>query len=539
MVTRAEVQAEIQRRQQTGGITRDMVLAEINRRQQQPKGFFDRVSEDLATREARIQEIRQFEQTPAERGLQEAGQAAGAIFDVTGEVLTEAGRGISAITPEAIKQPIADVAEDVGSAIVDSPVGQLGIKAIQEGAEVYDSFKQRFPRAARNIEAAANVGLAVAPVKTPVRPAKVTPIGRAGEAVTGAGTQQAARIKKQFVDDLVLPKQTPTEIARQAGRTAEEGLLRRRVVELSPAQKDIAGEVAKLPVKRNRSLVHNHNIISKAVDKEARSLEKRLKRLRIAFPRKEFDASLNRATERILANPVMVGNAETTARRLIAEYSKILDDVPMTPAGLLQARRRFDKTVTSFRPTAFDSQTENAFSVVVKELRNTTNDFIDNAAKGVAVKRSLKKQSDLLGAMDNIAPKMASEADNALSRLWQNTTRILPLRGEFNQTLAALVGVGGLGASALFAPFFTKALLAGVGSTAAFRAVTGPQAKRALGALLSNTDEAIRLTKDQALLQQLRLDRALVLEALQATDRLTATTPREENQTVPEEEEGR
>lgn len=480
------------------------------------QGFLERVREDLTQREERVQEIRQFEQTPVERGLQEAGQTAGAIFDVGGEALVSVGRGISAITPDFIEDPIRDISSDIGAGIVESDIGQLGLQALQEGTEAYQAFKEKYPRAARNLEATVNVGLLVAPVKTP-KAAKsgVTPVGKAGERLTAAGKRQAATRKKEFVDDLVLPKQTPTIRAEQAARTTEEGLLRRKTVALTPQQESMAAAVNNLGVEPTKTLQGNYNIISNAVNKEAKSLKRRLNKNDISFPRREFDTRLDAAVARLSENPLITGDAEKTALKIVEKMKQITRDQKSSASGLLEARKKLDSWMRSQKgKTVFDPDRESAISIALREIRNETNDFIDSKATKVAVKKSLKKQSDLLNALDNIAPKTALEANNSLSRLWQKTTSILPLRGEFNQTLAALFGLGGLGASAVFAPFFTKTLFLGLGGWQIGKAVTSPQTKKALGALLKHTDDVIRFTKDKGLISQLRTDRVLLVELL-------------------------
>ena len=88
----------------------------------------------------------------------------------------------------------------------------------------------------------------------------------------------------------------------------------------------------------------------------------------------------------------------------------------------------------------------------------------------------------------------------------------MPLRGEFNQAGAALFGIGGLGASALFAPVFTKLVFGSIGFWAAYKYLTGSASRREVGKLLKGIDAMIRKTKDANLIKELRADRALLLE---------------------------
>jgi hypothetical protein len=186
---------------------------------------------------------------------------------------------------------------------------------------------------------------------------------------------------------------------------------------------------------------------------------------------------------------------------------------------LLKARKEFDTWMLSGKgPKIFDPALENAMSLALREIRQTTNNFISTRAPTVGVRRSLDKQFKLLRAMDDIKVKAADEGNNAVSRLFKSALKILPLRGEFNQMAAILFGVGGLGASAAFAPYFTKLVGAGVASYILGKAILKPGARKALGQLLKSADMAIKRTTDPALLRQLRADRAAVVELLKTSD---------------------
>ena len=80
-----------------------------------------------------------------------------------------------------------------------------------------------------------------------------------------------------------------------------------------------------------------------------------------------------------------------------------------------------------------------------------------------------------------------------------------------------IIGVGGLGASARFAPQFTKL----VGATAVVyvggKAITHPGSRKGLAGLLRMIDEAAQKTTDPAVLRQLRTDRAAIVELLKTS----------------------
>lgn len=489
-------------------------------------GFLKRFGEDLKKREVMYGEIisasMNDEQSTAEGILQVAGKVgAGTVLDFLGEVVVSAGRGLSAITPDVIEEPIKAGAVSVGHMLLNTDIGQAGLTAAREGVNEWFDFKKENPRAARNIEAVVDIGLLVAPARAkPKIKAGPTPIGKAGEALETKALAQVAAKRENFVNDLVQPKQTAPVRTEQVARTEEAGLLRSKQVTPSAAEKKMTAEVSKIPeVSKSKTLQGNHNIIAKEVTKEADSLKMALMKNDVPFPKREFNARLNDALKRLQDNPLIVGDAEKTASRIVEKMRKITNDKKSTASALLEARKELDSWIRSQKGTnIFDPKQENALSIAVREIRNTTNDFIEAKAANVGVKASLKKQSTLLRAMDNIAPKAAEEAGNAFLRLWQNASRLLPLKNEFTQSMALIAGVGGLGAAAMFAPFFRQLAVIGIGTYATGRLLMSPMTKKGIAMLLNTTDRAIRATKDQALISQMRADRALILELSEVAD---------------------
>lgn len=486
-------------------------------------GFLQRFEQDIQKRVDMsgeiIQAVMDGEQSTAEGYLQVAGKVgAGAILDFIGQVVISGARGLSAITPDVIEQPLKDGAISAGHEFLNTEVGQKGLDAARQGVEAYKQFRADNPRAARNIEAIVDLGLLLFPAKAKPKTSNPTIIGKAGQKIGDVAAAQVAKNKKAFVDDLILPKQTASVRTEQVARTAEEGLLRSKVVALSPREAAIAQTVNNITgVSSKKTLQGNHAVINKELIKEAESLKSALVKNDVAISRKELLNAGKAVSTKLQKNPLIVGDAEKTAVKIIRKMDDLVKENKPTASGLLQARKDLDVWVRSQKGSnIFDPKQENAISIALREVRESANDLIAKKVPDIGVKESLRKQTNLYRAMDNIAPKAADELSNAVLRAWQNTTRILPFRGEFNQTMAAVFGVGGLGAAAMFAPFFTKLALTGLGTYATGKALMSAPVKKGLALLLTQTDKAIRIAKDPATIQQLRLDRALVLEALQS-----------------------
>jgi len=483
--------------------------------------FLERFQEDLDKRVAMNEEImvavQAGEQTVAEAMLQIAGkQGAGALMDFLGEVVISAGRGLAAITPDSIKEGATGAAV----AFMNTEIGQKGLNAATQSVEAYQQFRLENPRAARNIEAVVDIGLILFPVKAKLVAADSGAIGRVGEKVAEKAVKQTAQSKKAFVDDLIKPKQTTAVRTEQVARTTEEGVLKSKQVALSPKEVAIAETVNKIPgVSTKKTLQGNHEAIQAELGKQANTLKSTLLKNDVPISRKELLDAGKVIKTNLKSNPLIVGDAEKSAVKIIRKMDDLVKANKPTASGLLQARKELDVWVRSQKGSnIFDPKQENAISIALREVRESANALIAKKVPDVSVKESLRIQSNLYRAMDNIAPKAGDEAANVLLRAWQNTMRALPIRGEFNQLMALAFGVGGLGASAMFAPIFTKLVLTGLITYATGKAIMSATTKKGIALLLKQTDKAIKTATNPALIKQMRLDRALIVELLKSSN---------------------
>lgn len=127
------------------------------------EGFFSGVRSDLKKRGEQLKVSREAtaagKQTPLEREVQEIGTVLGGAGDIVGRGIGAAAKGIYSALPERVQKDFRDAGEELKST---KPV-QAGLEMLGSGMEKYQKFSQENPRAARNIEALANIGLAVAP----------------------------------------------------------------------------------------------------------------------------------------------------------------------------------------------------------------------------------------------------------------------------------------------------------------------------------------------------------------------------------------
>ena len=153
---------------------------------QEQKGFIERVSERASERAGIERDITQArlrgEQGYIESGIQKAGKVgAGLVNDVVGEALTSGFRAL----PDSIENPIREGVSSGISALNNTFAGDVAKKTV----ESYGDFAKDHPRAARNIEAAANIGGLVG-AATPAKTANaLTPVVNA----TGQGVKKTAK----------------------------------------------------------------------------------------------------------------------------------------------------------------------------------------------------------------------------------------------------------------------------------------------------------------------------------------------------------
>lgn len=447
----------------------------------------------------------------------------GSLSDILKQGFKSISAGVSAITPDVIEEPLdvavagaADVASEAFDALIQTDIGKMGVEAFKAGGEMVAAFTQAHPREAEQLKNIGITALALTPTPIKAVPIRTTAVGRTGEALAERAVAQTARQKKDFVEDLIRPKQTAAVRKEQVGRTTEEGLLRTKVVAPSPEQARIAAEVDLIPdVDASKTLVGNFNAIKRANLAEAKTLKSLLKKNEVAIPKREFAAELERARERLLQNPTLVGDAAKSAVKVIDQMKRIVDKNPGTASGLLKSRKELDAWVKTQKPKVLDPQTESPLSLAVREVRQSTNAFIDAKATNVAVKDSLGKQSNLFTALENIAPKAADEATNVLTRAWQRVNDVVSNKASLTQALATVVGIGGLGAAAAFAPAIRDVLIVGGVTAGIGKAAFSPTAKKAMSVVLRGVDQAIKKTTNPKLLLDLKADRVAIMSLME------------------------
>jgi len=495
---------------------------------EEKKPYMERVEDRFTERKTEIDITEEAydkgEITYAESELQGIGKSAGLALDVIGEGLVSAGRGLSYVIPDSIEEPVKQTIKEGFEDLSNTEIGAAALEAVKGGIEKWNEYKEENPRAAKNIESVVNIAVLVAPAKTRAG-AEPTVIGKAADKVGKTAAKQIAKKRGKFIQELIEPKRTPKVKISEVPRTVETGRgpFKTSTIKPTPRESQIAAEVSRIKgVHHKKSIQQNYSAISKENTKLAMKLEADVSKSRAIIPVDESVQVIDDAINVIIAeNPIIVGNLKTTAIRVANKAKQILKENSPDASGLLKARKEFDSWVRTLprgdvklsADAAMESQ-----SIAIKTVRNSMNDLLDARVKSAAVKRELKRQSLLYDALGNITPKAAEEANSAIGRAWQNAFKVLGIRNKSIQSAAAVMGVGGLGAAAKFAPVFTTvAATVGTGAVAS-KLFMGPQSKIIVGRVLNAIDKAILTSTKPSMIKQLRADRALIVELLENSE---------------------
>lgn len=468
--------------------------------QDQPLGA--RIAESAIERQETVQEVRgEFERGEArasEVGLEAVAESIGFAGDVIGETVGPTVKKIAEATPEPIKKELQFGLETLVS---QKPV-QLGLQAL-------GAAEEKFPRATRAGKNILTIGAIAAPTGK-AKAAKTGAITDLGKKVEASGVKSLKDKKSKFAQDLTAPVETKRFVEEQSkipGRFKESPVRKKRELVPTDFEKSVADEVAKLPVSSNKSFLANQQVIAEEIGKEAESLVSLLEKEGHTFRKTDVKNRLASRIDELVENEeFLVGNSETSARKVLDIAFKEIDKAKGKASGLLEARKVFDKRVGK---KAALTREEAAVDNVVKALRTEMNNIIEDAAPSVAVKKSLGKQSRLFSAKDNIGPKVSADADEAIKRLTKKVVDVVPGRTAIGKTAGAGLALGAAGAGVVAAP-----VAAGVGilSSAALNSVSG---RKALGQLLQFTDKAISVEKSADALKQLKADRLLLIDLLE------------------------
>lgn len=466
--------------------------------QPQQPGILSRAGEDIAQAGQKAADLWKQslsgELNPAMAGTQILAQGVNAAFALPGETAASAFNAL----PQSITQPIKQGVSSVATPIANAPhaLAQMADKT-QVGRAIGD-YLANMPGADKTLgqigdtaKAAANIALSVPAGKgfKAVASEGVSPVlTGVGSALEKSGQKAAQSKKMEFISDLIMPKATPGVREDLVGRTKEVGLNRKKVVQLTPQEQEIADTVSQIPgVKKSNSLQGNANAIQNANLDEAQSLINKLQKNDVEIPSENIAAGFSKVADELSKNPYLSGvDASKSAKTVVSNAMEFVQKNPRTASGLLQARKDFDAWVKAQKPNIFDAA-DAPVSVAVRQVRQAINDMVDGAVPDAHVKDSLRKQSNLYRAHENIATKAKDEAATRLGRAKDSISHAITLKNS----IAGAGALAGLSATGALAPALG---VLGAGALARYgaKAALGPTARKATGYALRKIGETIK-----------------------------------------------
>jgi hypothetical protein len=463
------------------------------------KGYIERVGEDItksALKGASI--ITEGTRNPLSAAIQATGQAANMVAAPFAEAAVSGFKALPENWQEGISSAASKVANKVKGGIdnvADSLLETDAGKAFGEYGANSPLLQENLQETLDTAKAAGTIALTLGPTAKVKGKTVASRLGKPagkltkniGKTIRESGDDAAAAAKNKLASDLYTPKLTPTVLKERAANTIAKGI-NQKPVYVPPANEAAAIKVLqKLPIKKTNTLQKNLNIVSKEVSNEAKSLSKVLQKTPVKYKPAFFSNKIDDALNKVKTDPLIVGDGEKVAERVFSKMKEITAKNPNTPDGLLKSRIQFDRWATSKRGSVFDAN-DTAFSTAVRSARNTTNDFISDIAPNATVKSSLQKQSQLLGAMDNMETKIPWAPKTRLGMAKEGVSKFIPDSG-----IGKLAGLGAIAGVGYAAPAVTigGAALGGAGY-GAYKAATSPLLRQMLGTTIEASAPAVQ-----------------------------------------------
>lgn len=492
----------------SSGFSPDQIISMEQRRKQQETpaepNYFQRVGSDFAQAGQDVMSGIQKGGEQYASGVQKANNATGFVDAAKGELEATGGLLRSGL------RTVGGVASAAFSPITELPGVKQGLEAaggliskipgVGAVAQKAGELAQKYPEGAKDVKnvfdtATLGIGTGVA------KPAEAA-LAKAGTALEKSGVAAVDAAKFKFAQDLVKPVENAATKLEQVKRTTEVGgIFKKDIVTPTSGEIQSAKEVAQVPgVSPSNTYQKNFNLVRDYNVAQAQKLEADVAAYDFVIPKREVISKLNVAADSLKESPLIVGDAEKMANRLIEGAKKFVAANDGKGSGLLKARKEYDQWVLSQKPKVFDAKAENAFTIANRAVRGTLNDTLDENAVNLGVKDSLKKQAALYNAMDTIAPKAAEEANTVFNRALQRIGKNLGTRNKLVQTLAAATGVGVFGAAATYALPLTIGTGIGFLVYQGGRLVMKPGVRIAIAKLLKESGTLLE-PADRAILQ--------------------------------------
>lgn len=422
--------------------------------QPEQSGFVAGIKEDLAKRGENINEAFNKDQSFASKTLQLLGQGAGFVGDIVGEGVKAVGRGISAITPDVIEKPVVNTAKAVGVGILNTPLGQAGLKAIEGGMESYNQFKQANPETAGNLEAVVNIA-SLFPIGKGSQMAAKGAI-RGGEVVGGVVKPVVATVGKGVDKALDIAKSAPETVRNVATGVKNVAGITRDYVANIPSRvatnvadvTAVRNEIKKLPSQVARQSVQDGVAIDDAKFLLKLPTQSKKELVKLVDVVKKFDAGDTRINpQEIVGKPMVkaLGELKTKASNIGKELGDVADNLgvvtkPELETGVFARLQKVNGLEgLQIKNGKLDFSNTNLASSLSKSDRQAIQEAYKNATKwGNGKKAHLFRQElfEVLGGKKKSGIVMTDTQDRAFQAIRTGLSDVLEAKNPTYKTLS-------------------------------------------------------------------------------------------------------
>lgn len=438
------------------------------------------------------------------------------------ETLTAVGRAglrtASTLYPDVIEEPIVNAVKNVADSITSTETFQTAANFLSNSLSDYEKYKAEAPEGVkqeiRAFESAVDIGLLATPA--PKRFPFEGKIGDLGADITRMGRQQTIENRKEALAKML----EPTVLEKGEGSVTIEGPLRSKTYNPSPREDEVIAVTSLVDgINPRKTFTENYNVVADEIGRVRERLDARIKsRKNPQFDKDAVAGELEDLVEDILLSDEfqLGGGVPSFVRPIFNRAITLIQESDGTALGLLNVRRELDSWVERNAPATFTGEYVNGKKLANTLIRDLINKKVGDLVPDVDVTGLLRKQHLLYDAKDRFDIKRQLEASNIVGRLLMNTQRVLGVKAPL--TPLGIYGTGGIAATLFasgFAPFLTGSAALGAASYGAASILKSPQTKKALGALLSATDKAIKAAKNDQMVQKLKADRVALVMLLQ------------------------
>ena len=446
------------------------------------------------------------------------GQSAGAVWDTAGEAIVTGLKEAANLPPEEFQDVVATSWESMMNAIPSEIKVALG-SGTEDVMDKYQELKESHPDEMLQLENLTNILLLASPAPkgTPNPAAKPGVLGKIGKKISRKGKVQAGTERRETILELVRPKKVSVKDApREIRRTVETGVIRGSKKQATNFEKAMARDVSKVPgLKLNRSELHSANKINDHIT----NISDQLGRSMAALPAPKQSLAqktmkgIDDGVDKLLQSEIFLNQQGTAVRALRQKAKSIVAAADDTVEGMWAARKEFDDWVRQQSGGQLPD-VQKALGSVNSDIRNTMNKVMheEGAKHGLNINRRFQNMRNLIEANKIVSVKAEKLGANAIMRTVDNAKKVVGARNAALTLFATALGTTVIGAAQVVSAPLGASITAGVITAGIFRGLKTPAVKKGLGSLLKATDDAIKASVDPVMLQQLRADRALIVE---------------------------